>query len=182
LAQESPSRLGRMLESWRQALTAYLLVMNERPSNRRRFLRRTVNEPAWLERVPAILERCTLLDLSKSGARLSISDIYDLPESFTLRLIRESAEPQVCHVIWRRDHVIGVEFVSPAPGKVRVPVVYNRLRGREGGAVLMSIVRTAFANFVTSLVPRPVDSRLAARTTTMLLRSHRLPRATRIVI
>jgi hypothetical protein len=69
-----------------------------------------------VERAPSILERCTLLDLSKSGAKLSISDIYDLPESFALRLIKESVEPRICQVIWRRDHLIRGEFVRSTPG------------------------------------------------------------------
>lgn len=146
--------------------------MIERSSNRRRFPRRPVNEPAWLVREPAILERCTLLDLSKGGARLSISDIYDLPKNFTLRFVGDSAGPQLCHVIWRRDHVIGVEFVN-APGKTRTPVVHNRLRSRKRWPLLMNTLRNIIAEFA-SLFPRPPDSRLAARTATMLSSLRRL--------
>jgi hypothetical protein len=156
--------------------------MYERSSNRRRFLRRMVNEPAWLEKSPDILERCTLLDLSKTGARLSISDIYDLPESFTLRVMRGLAEPRVCHVIWRRDHVIGVEFASIVPGKSKTTVVYKRWRGRLDWCVLRNAVRSASADFVALLVPRRADTRLAARTTSMIIRSQRPPRSTRIII
>jgi hypothetical protein len=86
--------------------------MNVSFFNRRRFFRRAVNEPAWVEKVPSILERCTLMDLSKSGARLTISDVYDLPENFALHVTREFKPGRVCRIIWRRDHEVGVEFLS----------------------------------------------------------------------
>ncbi len=57
--------------------------------NRRRCPRRTANEVVWIEKVPTILERCTLVNVSETGARLAISDVYDLPESFALHLTRE---------------------------------------------------------------------------------------------
>ena len=78
--------------------------------NRRRFSRRAVNEAAWIEKVPTILERCKLLNVSESGARLTISDVYDLPESFALHLTRASDPGRPCRIIWRRDHDVGVEF------------------------------------------------------------------------
>jgi hypothetical protein len=86
--------------------------MNVSFFNRRRFFRRAVNEPAWVEKVPSILEWCTLMDLSKSGARLTISDVYDLPENFALHVTREFKPGRVCRIIWRRDHEVGVEFLS----------------------------------------------------------------------
>jgi hypothetical protein len=47
--------------------------------------RRTVNEPAWIERATSnILERCTLVNVCEIGARLTITDVYDLPEKFAL--------------------------------------------------------------------------------------------------
>ena len=83
--------------------------------NRRRFFRRTVNEAAWIEKVPTILERCKLLNVSESGARLTISDVYDLPENFALHLTRASDPGRPCRIIWRRDHDVGVEFFLIAP-------------------------------------------------------------------
>ena len=60
--------------------------MNAHFFNRRLFFRRAVNEAAWIERVPSILERCTLINVCEIGARLAISDVYDLPENFALHL------------------------------------------------------------------------------------------------
>ena len=81
--------------------------------NRRLFFRRSINEPAWIERTPSnILERCKLVNVSEIGARLTISDVYDLPDNFALHLIRGSKPSRQCRVIWRRDHEVGVEFLS----------------------------------------------------------------------
>jgi hypothetical protein len=53
--------------------------MNAHFFNRRLFFRRAVNEAAWIEKVPSILERCTLVNVCEIGARLTIGDVYDLP-------------------------------------------------------------------------------------------------------
>jgi hypothetical protein len=89
--------------------------MNVRVFNRRRFFRRAVSEAAWIEKLPTILERCTLIDVSQAGARLTISDVYDLPGNFALHLTRESKPGQVCRIVWRRDHDVGVEFLTESP-------------------------------------------------------------------
>jgi hypothetical protein len=60
------------------------------------------------------LERCTLVNLCEMGARLTISDVYDLPENFALHLTRGSKPGRRCQVIWRRDHEVGGEFLSDA--------------------------------------------------------------------
>ena len=92
--------------------------MNAHFFNRRLFFRRAINEPAWIERSSNnILERCTLVNLCEVGARLTISDVYDLPEKFALHLTRGSNLGRQCRVIWQRDHEVGVEFLSKAPSR-----------------------------------------------------------------
>ena len=82
--------------------------MNAHFFNRRLFFRRAINEPAWIERSSNnILERCMLVNLCEIGARLTISDVYDLPEKFALHL--------TSRVIWRHNHEVGVEFLSKVP-------------------------------------------------------------------
>jgi hypothetical protein len=76
--------------------------VNMRFFNRRKYPRRTANEVVWIEKVPTILERCTLVDVSETGARLTISDVYDLPESFALHLTREADAGRRCQIIWQR--------------------------------------------------------------------------------
>jgi hypothetical protein len=90
--------------------------MNAHFFNRRRFFRRALNQPAWIERASNnLLERCTLVNLCEIGARLTISDVYDLPEKFALHLTRASAPGRQCRVIWRHNHEVGVEFLSKVP-------------------------------------------------------------------
>jgi hypothetical protein len=131
--------------------------MNMRFFNRRRYPRRTANEAVWIEKVPAILERCTLVNVSETGARLAISDVYDLPVSFALHLTRESDGARRCRIIWQRDHEVGVEFLSEGALKqntsrrhlqdhrpLRSRMLTNAIRGVSGA------LSAAMAN----LVPR----------------------------
>jgi len=59
-----------------------------------------------------MLERCKLINVSDDGALLSIDDVYDLPNQFRLRLIRESPAVLNCKVIWQRDKKVGVQFLQ----------------------------------------------------------------------
>ena len=81
--------------------------------NRCLFFRRSINEPAWIERAPSnILERCTVVNVSEIGARLTISDVYDLPENFALHLTKGFNPGRQCRVVWQRDHEVGIQFVG----------------------------------------------------------------------
>jgi hypothetical protein len=134
--------------------------MNMRLFNRRRYPRRTANEVVWIEKVPTILERCTLVNVSETGARLAISDVYDLPESFALHLTRESDGARRCQIIWRQDHEVGVEFLSEGALKQNTsrshPQDHRPLRSR----MLMNAIRgvsgalSAAMAAITNLVPR----------------------------
>ena len=72
-----------------------------------------LNVPAWIEvGNSALLERCTLIDLSEKGARLVVGDISHLTDHFYLYLTGVGRVPQRCRILWRRDHQVGVEFDS----------------------------------------------------------------------
>jgi hypothetical protein len=58
-----------------------------------------------------MLERCKLINVSDDGALLLIDDVYDLPNQFRLRLIRESTTVLNCKVVWQRDKNVGVQFL-----------------------------------------------------------------------
>jgi PilZ domain len=166
--------------------------MNASFFNRRRFFRRTVNEPAWVEKVPSILERCTLTDLSKSGARLTISDTYDLPESLTLHLTLGSKVGRLCQVIWRRDDEIGVEFLREGLLKRTAPVIYPYNNGRrrsrmlvnaakETSAAAVNAARAMIADLVSSLSARAPDPRLlTVRRRSASVQSQSVSRASRL--
>ena len=52
---------------------------------------------------------CTIRDLSTTGAALEGSDQKEIPATFTL-IVPEDGLKLPCHVVWRRDHRIGIEF------------------------------------------------------------------------
>jgi hypothetical protein len=80
---------------------------------KRQVPRVKLNVPAWIEvGNSALLERCTLIDLSEKGARLVVGDISHLTDHFCLYLTRAGHVPQRCRILWRRDHQVGVEFDS----------------------------------------------------------------------
>jgi hypothetical protein len=82
--------------------------------HRRFFPRQTKSLPAWIEvNSSSLLERCKVMDLSESGARLGITDVRNLPPQFNLYLARIGQSAHQCRIIWRRDNEVGVEFVTP---------------------------------------------------------------------
>jgi hypothetical protein len=82
--------------------------------HRRFFPRQTMSLPAWMEvNSSSLLERCKLMDLSESGARLGITDVRDLSPQFTLHLARIGQSADQCRIIWQRGNEAGVEFVTP---------------------------------------------------------------------
>jgi hypothetical protein len=92
--------------------------MNVQFFNRRRFFRRIINEPAWVETGSSgMLERCEVINLCEKGACLTIGDVYDLPERFALYLQRGGKTGRQCYVIWQRRHEVGVKFLNEAPGE-----------------------------------------------------------------
>ena len=82
--------------------------------HRRFFPRQTMSLPAWIEvNSSSLLERCKLMDLSESGARLGITDFRNLPPQFNLYLARIGQSAHQCRIIWQRGKEVGVEFVTP---------------------------------------------------------------------
>jgi len=75
--------------------------------------RKSVHTPAkcFLDHLNASVE-CIVLDVSRRGARLRISDSLVLPEEFDL-LMSYQGERQRVRLRWRRQKDIGVEFVKP---------------------------------------------------------------------
>lgn len=51
---------------------------------------------------------CTVRNLSPKGAKLLVSSVVGIPETFDLVLDGHSRQP--CRIIWRRLKEIGVEF------------------------------------------------------------------------
>lgn len=79
--------------------------------HRRFFPRQTISLPAWIEvNSSRLLERCKLMDLSESGARLGITDVRNLPPQFNLYLARIGQSAHQCRIIWQRGNEVGVDL------------------------------------------------------------------------
>jgi hypothetical protein len=60
-------------------------------------------------------QACTLLDISESGARISLKDTKDVPEHFTIVLSWRGVPYRICRLVWRGDTDIGVTFEAEIP-------------------------------------------------------------------
>src|ERR1051326_8808016 len=77
--------------------------------DRRAASRRGYNEDAWFRVGHSLLRRCRVLDLSRTGVRLTITNPHTMPDQFTLLLSKNtSGHPAV--VKCRRDNQIGAAY------------------------------------------------------------------------
>jgi hypothetical protein len=53
---------------------------------------------------------CSISDISHSGARLTLKDEQELPETFTLLLTPNGGARRHCRVVWRDGLIVGVQF------------------------------------------------------------------------
>ena len=58
------------------------------------------------------LLHCTLLDLNKCGARISLGSTYRISEAFELTFDNARTRRK-CRVMWRTDTQLGVTFEQP---------------------------------------------------------------------
>jgi PilZ domain len=76
-----------------------------------RPVRRKVNQLAWMSVDDSFATRpCTIVDMSQHGARLKIDDSRFLKPMFRLHFERGMAG-KACRVAWRKNDVVGVEFI-----------------------------------------------------------------------
>lgn len=58
-----------------------------------------------------ITYRCTVREISDTGARIRVDDVLLIPDNFDL-LIELDAVEYSCNVVWRRQNDIGIRFTS----------------------------------------------------------------------
>jgi len=81
--------------------------------NMRKDPRDKIERPAWISFGGSLpLQKCTLIDISDSGAKLALDDIGQLPDKFNLWLSRHGHPRYVCRIVWRGRNTIGVQFSS----------------------------------------------------------------------
>jgi hypothetical protein len=53
---------------------------------------------------------CEVVDISKSGAKLSTEQVTSLPDQFLLMLSTQGSARRNCRVVWRGSSEVGVRF------------------------------------------------------------------------
>ena len=59
------------------------------------------------------LHRCSIADISETGARIRLETDWEVPERFLLLLTRGGKTRRLCHKVWREGLTVGVEFPVP---------------------------------------------------------------------
>ncbi len=78
----------------------------------RRTPRRARDLDAWIRAEGSFAaQKCQVLDISQSGARLAVADAYKIPTRFSLLFSKDSIGRQA-RIKWRRGTQIGAEFLT----------------------------------------------------------------------
>jgi hypothetical protein len=86
---------------------------------KRKAVRRRVSRQAVIVRDGKPLCGCIVSDISVSGAKLSVRNSSDLPDTFMLVLSSNGDVRRDCRIVWRADGAVGVAFPgrdAAAPG------------------------------------------------------------------
>jgi hypothetical protein len=76
----------------------------------RRWTRRTADLILRADEPPI---PCVIIDLSNSGARLTVSrTLASITRNFTLLLYKDGSVQRDCEVVWTDKRYVGVKFVS----------------------------------------------------------------------
>jgi hypothetical protein len=79
--------------------------------NQRKNARRTVSlEAAVIGVDGAWRHKCTIVDISASGARISLNPAISLPREFFLSFTENGRVSRLCELVWRADRKLGVRF------------------------------------------------------------------------
>jgi hypothetical protein len=84
--------------------------METQPENRRTQRRTTLKGARIVFNGGRSTIDCAVRNLSGKGAKLQVSSVVGIPDTFDLILDGHAHQP--CHVIWRRLKEMGVEFGS----------------------------------------------------------------------
>jgi hypothetical protein len=79
----------------------------------KRDARRSVRQSGWITLDGGFAARpCEVIDLSTSGAKLTLAEAVSLGPKLRLAFSRDARTGRNCEVIWRRGTTIGVKFVT----------------------------------------------------------------------
>lgn len=75
--------------------------------------RHNTQHQAWMLLDGGFAKRnCTILNLSSTGARIKLADNGAVGNDLSLALTGDVRKVTRCRLVWRKDSVIGVEFIE----------------------------------------------------------------------
>lgn len=75
--------------------------------------RHNTQHQAWMLLDGGFAKRnCTILNLSSTGARIKLSENNAIGNDLSLALTGDVRKVTRCRLVWRKDSVIGVEFIE----------------------------------------------------------------------
>ena len=72
----------------------------------------------------SVVAKCTMRDVSASGASLVLHPISEVPDRFSLVLSQDGKVRRYCEVVWRSQALLGVRFVSAPASAAHAPGVH----------------------------------------------------------
>lgn len=80
---------------------------------RKRDARKSVQQAGWITLAGGFAARpCQVLDLSTSGAKISVDDPTAITARIRLGFSRDGRSGRSCDVMWRRGKTLGVKFTD----------------------------------------------------------------------
>ena len=81
-------------------------------AKKKRESRKSVRQSAWIILDGGFATRpCIVIDLSATGAKITVDDASTAPASFQMTFSRDARSGRQCKVIWRRGKTLGVRFI-----------------------------------------------------------------------
>jgi hypothetical protein len=78
----------------------------------KREARKSVRQSGWITLDGGFAARlCTVLDLSSTGAKITVDDPSVVTAKVRLAFSRDARTGRTCQVVWRRGKTLGVKFV-----------------------------------------------------------------------
>ena len=102
-------------------------------NDRRAAPRRGYNDDAWIRLDRGLLRQCRVLDISRTGVRLTITNPHRIPDRFTL-ILSKNTTGRPARVKWRRHTQIGAEYGKDAAQRLTVGVTHDQAVRREFGS------------------------------------------------
>jgi hypothetical protein len=78
----------------------------------KRETRKSVSQSGWITLDGGFAARpCTVLDLSSTGAKITIDDPNAVTAKARLAFSRDARMGRTCQVVWRRGKTLGIKFI-----------------------------------------------------------------------